>query len=203
MATIRGASRPGRDFGPPITIGPTLARWGAIIAGTVAGIGTFLLLSALWTALAVESDVDFVGDNLEWFGVVSAVIALAVAGFLAGFLSGLRGVGPGAVNGLSAWGLFVTVSLLVGAPSAAARLDQPIGIDAIEEGAPLWAGFWAVVAGLAIALIFGALGGLVTRPRELFETKESIEERVSAYGDPRLDLTDQERRPTRAPTPGA
>jgi len=203
MATIRGAGVSRRDYGPPIVIGPTLARWGSIIAGAVAGIGTFLLLSTLWSALAAESEIDFVNDNLEWFNVVSAVLALGLAGFLAGYLSGLRGIGPGAVNGLSAWGLFVTVTLLVGDPTAAARVDQPLTTEVIEQNTAQWEAFWAILAGMVVAVALGALGGMMTRSRELFETGEHRAEERAEEREP-LDLTGEERRASyRTPTPGA
>lgn len=206
MATIRGAGVHRRDDAPPIVLGPTLARWGAIVAGAVAGVGAFLLLSTLWAAVGLDSDVDFVADNIEWFNVLSAIVALGVAGFLAGYLSGLRGVGPGAVNGLSAWGLFVTVTLLIGAPELLARVDEPLAVDAVDPATPLWAAFWAVLGSLVVAVALGALGGLMSRTRELFETSRHAAER-SAGRDPLdldLDLTgDEARAGYRTPTPGA
>jgi hypothetical protein len=175
----------------------------------VAGIGVFLLLSRLWAALAVDSGVDFVNDNLEWFNVVSAIVALAIGGFLAGYLSGLRGIGPGAVNGLSAWGLFVTIGLLVGEPGPVARIDEPLSLDAFDPASPLWEAFWAILAALVVAVLFGAIGGLVTRSRELFDTTQyRSQDRPSGRGvsgdDVDLDLTQEPTRPSyRSPTPGA
>jgi putative membrane protein (TIGR04086 family) len=165
--TTHQYDRPGRagsNFGP----GPSMVRWGAVLAGSVIGVGLLLLFSSLWVAWG--QDADAIARNIEWYTMATAVVSLLVAGLLAGWLSGTRGWGPGLAHGFTVWGLVLTVSLVVGAPQAIETLDTTAAVEEFADDAPLWATFLGLLIGLAAAIIGGALGGGIPRPRAFYET---------------------------------
>jgi putative membrane protein (TIGR04086 family) len=166
--------------------GRTLIHWGSISAGAVWALAVTVLLSALWLALGYASEVNAVRDNIEWFLAASAMTGLFVGGFLAGWLPGVRGWGPGVINGMTVWGIILTISLLIGIPSvlggAAALLDNVGGVsrvtgsggqslasgNGVDPG--LWAGFFTAMVGFVLAAIGGALGGASPRNADMYET---------------------------------
>jgi peptidoglycan/LPS O-acetylase OafA/YrhL len=168
-----GLSRTGRDIRRP-----TLVRWGAVLAGGAIGLALLTLLSALWFALGFGSEVDQVRDNLEWYLGISAVISLFAGGYLAGYLAGVRGWGPGTVNGLTLWGALLIIALTVGVPSLLNIFNLGRIADAAQGGgaiAPgvdsaMWATFWSILGAMVAAAIGGALGGLSARPAGMFRT---------------------------------
>lgn len=169
--------------------GRALIHWGSVFAGAVWALAVTVLLSALWLALAYASEVGFIRDNTEWFLAGSAMIGLFVGGYLAGWLPGIRGWGPGVINGMTVWGLILTVSLLIGVPSvlggAAALLDNVGGVSRVTGAGGqslaagrgvdpgLWAGFVTALIGFALAALGGALGGASPRDMDMYETFET------------------------------
>ena len=183
-----------------------MIHWGSVFAGAVWALAVTVLLSALWLALGYASEVDFVRDNTEWFLAASAMIALLVGGFLAGWLPGVRGWGPGVINGMTVWGLILTISLLIGVPSvlggAAALLDNVGGVSRITGAGGqslasgrgvdpgLWAGFFTALVGFVLAALGGALGGASPRNVDMYET---LDTRDRDEDDGRVSLVDHER----------
>ena len=169
--------------------GRALIHWGSISAGAVWALAVTVLLSALWLALGYASEVNAIRDNIEWFLAASAMIGLFVGGFLAGWLPGVRGWGPGVINGMTVWGIILTISLLIGIPSvlggAAALLDNVGGVsrvtgsggqslgNGVDPG--LWAGFFTAMVGFVLAAIGGALGGASPRNADMYDTFDTAD----------------------------
>jgi len=190
-----GRSRTGRDIRRP-----TLVRWGAVLSGGAIGLALLTLLSALWFALAFGSEVDQVRDNLEWYLGISAVVSLFAGGYLSGYLAGVRGWGPGTLNGLTLWGALLIITLSVGVPSLLnifnlGRIASAAQGGAIAPGvdSAMWATFWSLLGAMVAAALGGALGGLSARPAEMFRTGDEED----AFDDDDL-YGDRERRTHRA-----
>jgi hypothetical protein len=151
---------------------PQRVRWGAVFAGVVLGLALLALLTTLWFALAYNSGVDVIRDNLEWFIGGTAVVALFIGGLLAGWLSGVRGPGSGFFNGITMWGLILIVALAVGLPAVFNVLN--LGrVSSIAEGqslistgvdGTLWATFLTILGGFLASGLGGLIGGAVTMP---------------------------------------
>jgi hypothetical protein len=95
-------------------------RWGAIWAGLLTAIGTFLILTTAAVAIGAQAiDSGASGDDAGMAGgIVSAVIALLaflVGGFVAGKTAGVVGRGYGALNGFLVWALGVVLILALAA----------------------------------------------------------------------------------------
>jgi putative membrane protein (TIGR04086 family) len=181
----------------------TLIRWSAVFAGAVWALAITVLLSSLWLALGFGSDISGIRDNIEWFLAGSTMLALLAGGFVAGWLPGVRGWGPGLLNGMTVWGLLLTVSLLIGVPSviggAAAFGGNIIGnvtgggqaAAARASETALWAGFWTALVGFVLAAIGGALGGATPRQRAMyrqFDREPDEEQRRMEVVDERRDV---------------
>ncbi|HZD70224.1 MAG TPA: TIGR04086 family membrane protein [Actinomycetes bacterium] len=138
---------------------PTLIRWGAVFGGGVIGAGFMALLSALWLAIAYQSDVTYFAQTLSWWIGGTAIAALFVAGLLAGWLAGVRGPAAGWLDGLTVWGLTVIAVLSVSVPGALRLFNVTVRLT----GATLWAGFWSLLIGGVAATIGGVLGGVLPR----------------------------------------
>jgi peptidoglycan/LPS O-acetylase OafA/YrhL len=147
-------------------IAPAYVRWGPVFAGAIIGLAILFLANSLWMALATGSDMDFVGRNVHWFGLASALVALYAGGLIAGWMTGVRGIGAGLVTGLTVWGLVLIGTLVLGVPES---LDV-FGFTAAplsEWGAdPLWATFWSLIGGLAVAVAGGTVGAGLPGYRE-------------------------------------
>jgi putative membrane protein (TIGR04086 family) len=181
--------------------GRALVHWGSVFAGAVWALAVTVLLSALWLALGWGSEIDAVQDNIEWFLAGSAMVALFVGGYLAGWLPGVRGWGPGVINGMTVWGLILTVSLLIGVPTvlggAATLLDNAGGIARVtgtggqsltpgnDADPGLWAGFLTALIGFVLAAVGGAIGGASPRSVDMYETFDTAD---SDRDDGRLDV---------------
>ena len=151
---------------------PQRVRWGAVFAGVVLGLALLALLTTLWFALAYNSGVDTIRDNLEWFVGGTAVAALFVGGLLAGWLSGVRGPGSGFFNGITMWGLILIVAVAVGLPAIFNVLNLGRVTSITDEGGllgtgvdeTLWASFWTILGGFLASGLGGLIGGAVTMP---------------------------------------
>ena len=146
--------------------------WGAVFAGVVLGLALLALLTTLWFALAYNSGVDSIRDNLEWFVGGTAVAALFVGGLLAGWLSGVRGPGSGFFNGITMWGLILIVAVAVGLPAIFNVLNLGRVTSITDQGGllgtgvdeTLWASFWTILGGFLASGLGGLIGGSVTMP---------------------------------------
>jgi hypothetical protein len=154
----------------------TLIRWGAVFGGVVVGLGTLILLASLWFAIAFGSGVTEIGNNLEWYIGISAIVAMFIGGLVAGWLSGIRGFGPGFFNGVSVWGISLIASLLIGVPGvigagAAGGGTPTFGIfdeqALLAQGDAFWASFISLLVGALAAAIGGVIGAAFTRPAQL------------------------------------
>ena len=94
-------------------------RWGAIWAGLVTALATFLLLTTAAIAIGAQAvDAGATDENAMAGGIVSAVIALLAfmaGGFVAGRTAGVVGRGYGALNGFLVWALGVVLILALAA----------------------------------------------------------------------------------------
>ena len=203
VATTRSTS-----YGADPRRGRTLIHWGSVFAGAVWALAITVLLSALWLALAYGSEIAGIRDNIEWFLAGSAMFALFVGGFLAGWAPGVRGWAPGLLNGMTVWGLMLTISLLIGVPSilggaaafggniiggitAAGRAGANAGRVAASQAVDtsLWAGFWTALVGFALAALGGALGGATPRDTGMYSTMTPDER-----DERRMEVVDEEHR---------
>jgi putative membrane protein (TIGR04086 family) len=169
--------------------GRALVHWGSVFAGAVWALAVTVLLSSLFLALGFGSELEAVRDNIEWFLAASAMVGLFVGGYLAGWLPGVRGWGPGLINGMTVWGLILTVSLLIGIPSvlggAAALLDNVGGVSRVtgaggqslgnDVDPGLWAGFLTALIGFLLAAAGGAIGGASPRDVDMYETFDTVD----------------------------
>src|SRR5512143_3359205 len=58
----------GEDTGAGFQAQRNLVRWGAVFSGAVVGLGVFVLLTALWLALAYGSGIRWWQSSLNWSG---------------------------------------------------------------------------------------------------------------------------------------
>ena len=168
----------GYDDGDRGRRGPQLIRWGAVFGGGVLALALLVLLSVFWFALGYGSEVAAVRNNIEWYVGISAIVCLFLGGLLAGYLSGVRGWGPGIINGLTIWALLLLVTLSVGVPSVLnvfnlGRITNAVGgangsIIAPGVDSTLWATFWSMLGAFVAAGLGGAIGGAIARPREFY-----------------------------------
>ena len=162
----------------PVPGMPFRMSWGAIFAGTLAGVGIWIVLYALGLALGfagVPADGGTVRGSGLFSGVWGLVVPL-VALFLGAAIAG-RSVGPvtrggGAVHGLVVWSLTAVAgvwivarlfgSMMGGAVTIGMKIAtaQTTGVTP-TTGQTLWIMFGALFLGLLAALIGGAVG--VTR----------------------------------------
>jgi hypothetical protein len=169
----------------PRRSGPQLVRWGAVFAGAVLALGLLALLAILWFALAFGSEIAGVRDNLQWYLGISSIVCLLIGGILAGWLSGVRGSGPGTINGLTMWALLLIATFSVGVPSVlnvfslgslGAAVGEPGGgLIAPAVDSALWASFWSILAAFFTAGIGGAIGGSFARNSDAYEPVSASE----------------------------
>ncbi|HSL11219.1 MAG TPA: hypothetical protein VLA82_07885 [Actinomycetota bacterium] len=188
--------------------------WGGVWAGLVWTIGLLVLLSSLWLALGFGgTNIAAFADNIEWWLAGTAILALLVGGIVAGWAPRARGVAAGLVNGMTVWGLLLTLSIIIGVPSllggAAIVGDTLQTADTVTDGgatsfpldgnASLWATFWTALIGFATAAIGGMIGGNLPKrdePIDTFDTRDDDRVRVGdddrhrAYDDHRDDYAD-------------
>jgi hypothetical protein len=154
----------GTPAGGAVMTGRSWVSWGAVFSGALIGAAVMTLLSLLWYAIAVGGP-NFVSDNITWFLGGTAIVATFLAGLFAGWFASGRGPEIGVVQGLTEWGLLTFAVVVVG-PGLATILRSLLVTRATVTGQTwLWASFWSVLIGLAVALIGGALGGWIASPR--------------------------------------
>lgn len=162
-----------------VTPAPRGIRWGAVWAGAVIALATFVVLQLLFFALG-WLDLGFTAQQGELAAtVVSGVLALVaffVGGLVAGAASPTVGRAEGLLQAVTMWALAVVGvvaitlagggALLGAAASAAAILTAPGPVDgeivALARTVRDAAGWGAL--GLGLALVAAALGGVVGGP---------------------------------------
>jgi hypothetical protein len=177
--------------------------WGGVWAGLVWTIGLMVLLSSLWLALGFGgSDVELFADNIEWWLAGTAVAALLIGGIVAGWAPRARGVGAGLANGMTVWGLLLTISIIIGVPSilggaaivgdtlqtADTATDGATGRLTFDGNASLWATFWTALIGFTTAAIGGMIGGNLPKRDETiepYETRDDLRTRDDDIDDER------------------
>ena len=180
----------GRAYSPGIGVGENdlparnRVQWGPIIAGSLAALGSLLVLTLLGIAIgssAIEpgADVTDWGTGAGIWGGISALASLFIGGWVAAKTAAVDGPFAGLMNGLMA-ALATIVALLV---AAAPGLDNALGFlggnlsnlanftqdatangqvtgnpafDDLEKGA--WGTLLAVLLGLGAAALGGLLG---------------------------------------------
>jgi hypothetical protein len=154
-------------------------RWGAVWAGLLTALGTFLLLTTAAVAIgavAVDSGAS-ADDTGAASGIASAIIALLaflVGGYVAGRSAGVIGRGYGALHGFLVWALGVVLILALAAfglgslfgasgdlfaqyqqmGSPQADVDQQSVIDGIRNGSI------GAFIGMLLPAVAATLGGL-------------------------------------------
>ena len=140
----------------------------AASGGTLAGLGTLVLAASALSALGAYGYQQGVrgADALSTAGLVAGLIALALTGLVAGWVAGRMSRYDGMRNGVLAAALLAVLTAGLGGLAAAAgdRFDL-----AEQAQLPTWVGSNATsgralltgLAGLALLLIAGALGGRI------------------------------------------
>lgn len=165
--------------------------WGGVWAGLVWTIGLLVLLSSLWLALGFGgSNIEVFADNIEWWLAGTAILALLIGGIVAGWAPRARGVAAGMVNGMTVWGLLLTLSIIIGVPSllggaaivgdtlqsANEVTDGTTGSLGLDGNTSLWATFWTALIGFATAAIGGMIGGNLPKRDEPVDTVDTRED---------------------------
>jgi hypothetical protein len=154
-ATMKASSRP-------------VISWGAIFGGAVVGLALLALLSALWLALAFESQMDVVRSNLEWYIGGSALACLFLGGLITGYLAGIRSLASGVLHAWALWGLILIATVALGIPSVLnifglGRVTSELDGGVVTNANALWASFWTILGGFLAAGLGGAIGGAFAR----------------------------------------
>ncbi len=160
-------ARPAHAGAGPAAAAGRSSSWGPVLSGTAIAFIVFLTVSALWLAIAA-SGAEMVADNLEWFQLVSGVLAAAAGGAAAGWLDP-RGAMTGFVQGLATWGLLIFAVAVAGLTTGTALLGgvADITLQADVEATTvtellqpfedqLWAIFAVLLGGALIAALAGA-----------------------------------------------
>ncbi len=166
----------------------TAIRWSAVLAGTVAGIATYLLLTLFGIASGLTAvdptAAEPVGAVPIWTGVwsvISMLIAAFVGGWAAGRMSGLRRRGDGMLHGFVAWGLTVLLFAWLTTTAVASILGGTLNIfGQTIQGAAQAAG--GGVAGQVQELITGTPGGadISTESLSAFQQRLEAQDRNGA-----------------------
>jgi hypothetical protein len=120
----------------PLVVTPIRVSWGAILAGTVVSIGSWLLLHLVGMAVGLTAvDPDAAGGSLRAIGigtgiwtVIAPLIALFLGGMVTARLTGLLDLPLSAIHGAVMWaltmvlGAFLVVQLIGSALGGATRL---------------------------------------------------------------------------------
>jgi hypothetical protein len=146
---------------------PQRFSWGAVIAGAVAGLASWVLLYSLGRALGLTAldagrliDPGPSGFFTGWWMVITPLPALFVGGLVAGRSIGAASRGLGAVHGLVLWGVTTIAGVVLLANLADAMTGSVIGVDTV---APVVVDALVPIpeADDASAAYFGAFGALV------------------------------------------
>jgi hypothetical protein len=169
--------------------------WGGVWAGLVWTVGVMVLLSSLWLALGFGgSEIDVFADNIEWWLAGTAILALLIGGVVAGWAPRARGASAGLLNGMTVWGLLLTISIVIGVPSVLGgaaivgdtlqAADNATGGLALDGTASLWATFWTALIGFATAALGGVIGGNLPKRDETLEPYDARDEMRRDHDEP-------------------
>ena len=160
--------------------GPMLSRWSAVLSGAAVAFGTFFSLMLLWLWLATYS--SFFGDNLHWFSLGTALFAALCCGYVAGYVEDWRGRGVGMWNGMTSWGVVLTISTAFALPFFLNSLGTgtPAHRLAALDSATLLSFFVSYLGGMILAGIAGAYGAAARRPNSLFRITPEAERQFLA-----------------------
>lgn len=156
-----------------------LVHWGAVWAGLLAALLTFLILETLAVGLGLFTPTSTTTANV-WVTAIIALIAFFVGGLVSGLTSAARNPLIGVINGLAVWGLGTALILLlslVGLSSLFGALGSIVGqfagagralpIPPVTGGGVAEAartGAWASFISLILSGVLAAVGGwLATR----------------------------------------
>ena len=156
-------------------------RWGAVWAGLITALATFLLLTTAAVAIgavAVDSGAD--ADTASAAsGIASAIIALLAflaGGFVAGRTAGVVGRGYGALNGFLVWALGIVLILALAAMGLGSLFGasgdlfaqyqqmgspQPEGVDRSAIVDSIRNGSIGAFLGMLLPAIAATVGGLL------------------------------------------
>lgn len=157
------------------------ARWGAVWAGLITAIATFLLLTTAAVAIgavAVDAGADPETGSMAGgiAGAVIALLAFLAGGFVAGRTAGVVGRGYGAFNGFLVWALGIVLILALAAMGLGSLFGasgdlfaqyrdlgspQPEGVDpnAVVDG--IRNGSIGAFIGMLLPAIAATVGGLL------------------------------------------
>ncbi|HLY84793.1 MAG TPA: hypothetical protein VKQ71_17545 [Acidimicrobiales bacterium] len=176
---------------------PSLVRWGAVFSGAVIGLALGMTCASLWFALAYSSHVAAFYHHLAWWIAGTAIAATFIAGLLAGTISGTRGIGAGAANGVTTWGLLTLAVVAIATPAVIGGQNVHsltlAGHTYRIASFRYWTTFWAFLVGLGAGAVGGVMGGLIPRRkyRVAGVVDEVAERRLVADDAGRIDRADR------------
>ncbi|MFN0090955.1 MAG: hypothetical protein ACKVWR_11915 [Acidimicrobiales bacterium] len=167
---------------------PLRLRWGAIWAGLVVALATFLLLQLiLFATEAIDFDVDPTGEagDAQVWTAIAGVVALLLGGIVAGVGARRGHMDAAALHGVVLWGATIVV-LLVASSVAAGALAGALGdltgrlsyiidqagatgfnqAEAVDQARDVAGAATAfVVLGLVATVVGALIGATANRPR--------------------------------------
>jgi hypothetical protein len=147
----------------------------AVLSGAAVAFGIFFSLMLLWVWLATYS--SFFGDNLHWFSLGSALFAALTCGYVAGCVEDWRGAGVGMWNGVTSWGVVLTIATAFSLPFFLSSLGTgtPAHRLAALDSATLLSFFVSYLGGMILAGIAASYGAAAPRPNSLFRITPEAE----------------------------
>lgn len=148
-------------------------NWGSIFAGTLAALGSGLVLLLFGNAIGLNLANTFspgVSDSLRTSSWIYMFIALVVASYIGGYFSGRsshqRQQRSGLLHGLMTWALATVIVFSVGAMSAAVVRILLVGAAGNSLN---WLSFFGLTLGCIASAVGGVLGeASITRRRMSF-----------------------------------
>ena len=181
-------------------------QWGAIVAGFLVAIGTFVLLSLLLLALGastVRLGGDDLGDATAGVGAATAIaglISFLLGGFLASREAGIRGSWSGFLTGFLVWALGLVAILVLTAFGIGALFGEagsligrfgalaqslPDGLSADQAARAVRDAALPAFLSMALPAAAAGLGGLIGAQDDLgFAVKRRSDGRVTSVGRP-------------------
>jgi hypothetical protein len=140
----------------------------AVGASAIIGVSAGAAVGLLWIAAAFSSHDTWAYSHLAWWLGATVIGAVAIAGVIAGGLSSTRGALAGAANGLTSAATVVAAvgGLALVALAVNGSFDQTLvynGHSITVEFLRPYVAFWSAAAGIVLAGVGGAAGGLLPR----------------------------------------
>lgn len=109
--------------------------WGAILAGAVVAIGSYLLLTLLGSAIGLTVEGSVEDDTLWWTAVIWAVVVSALAMFIGGWVTSLCTAGEtrreAVMYGVITWGVVLALILWLVASGVGAGVNAMMGMSSV------------------------------------------------------------------------